>query len=135
MKTEADYKFDADRTWNNGRDVDVLLGQTIKAVTESDDEIIFITEQGYTYKMYHDQDCCEHVYIESIVGDIQDLVGQQILEAEERTNEEGKELENSDDSFTWTFYTIRCVKCSIDIRWYGTSNGYYSESVDFERIA
>lgn len=121
-----------------------LLGKTINKITierknwhnDRDDveEIRFRCSDGTVYHMYHDQDCCEHVYVESIVGDIQDLLGNPILVAEESTNQDDPPTENSDDSYTWTFYKLATIKGHVDIRWYGTSNGYYSESVTVEEV-
>ena len=109
-----------------------LLGQTLASVTQDDDEIRFITSTGNTYKLFHEQDCCEHVTIESIVGDLNDLVGTPVLLAEESTS--GGTRDSDDESFTWTFYKFATIKGYVDIRWYGSSNGYYSEGVDFVRV-
>ena len=116
--------------------VSVLKGKTLVSVDASEDQIMFTTDSGDMYRMFHEQDCCESVYIESIVGDLMDLVDSEILVAEEGSNlfdiirDAGKE-EDSDESYTWTFYKFATRKGYVDIRWYGTSNGYYSESVDF----
>ena len=116
--------------------VDELKGKTLSRVDASNSEIVFTTTAGEVYKMYHMQDCCESVYIESIVGDLDDLVGSEILVAEDSENlfdvikNFGKQ-EDSEESYTWTFYKFATRKGYVDIRWYGSSNGYYSESVDF----
>ena len=110
-----------------------LVGMTLSAVKESNDEIIFTAEDGRKFRMFHYQDCCESVYIESIVGDLGDLVGTPILVAEEATSDKNP-LAEYEMSFTWTFYKLATVKGWVDIRWYGSSNGYYSESVSFEEM-
>ena len=113
-----------------------LKGKVLKEVTVENSEIRFVTVGGDIYRMFHYQDCCESVYVESVVGDVQDLVGEPILVAEEVTsgdNPEGAEVSEYQDSFTWTFYKLATIKGYVDIRWYGESNGYYSESVSLRK--
>ena len=107
-----------------------LIGQTIGYVDVSDDEILFYTREGRVFRMYHDQDCCEAVYVEDIVGDLNDLIGVPLVRAEERSENDP----NACESGTWTFYEFATIKGSVTIRWYGESNGYYSESVSLEEL-
>lgn len=114
--------------------VDSLVGKTLVSVSNNgNEEIIFITDTKEQFKLFHSQDCCEDVSIESIVGDLQDLVGSPMLLAEESCSSEDPEgvSVKGQDSFTWTFYKFATLKGYVDIRWYGESNGYYSESVSF----
>jgi hypothetical protein len=114
-----------------------LVGKTLTEITGKvgEDEIVFITDSGDKYKLYHYQDCCEGVYIEDICGDLSDLIGSPILLAEEVVSDTDPDgYVNNDEyreSFTWTFYKLSTMKGSVIIRWYGESNGYYSEGVDF----
>ncbi len=34
-----------------------------------------------------------------------------------------------------TFYRLQTIKGSVQLRWFGESNGCYSESVEFEQVA
>lgn len=110
-----------------------LKGKVVTEVRSDDSQVVFFTNDGYKYYMYHDQDCCESVYIESIVGDLQDLVGEEILVAEEVTGDTPNDykFKYEPESYTWTFYKLASRKGYVDIRWLGESNGYYSESVSF----
>lgn len=54
-----------------------LVGQTFIQITNTNNEITFVTTNNATYKLYHEQDCCERVEIEDIVGDLIDLIGSQ----------------------------------------------------------
>lgn len=134
-------------------DINILIGKTVTNIEKKHNEIIFIVSENEKYKMYHEQDCCECVSIDDIEGDLGDLIGNPILQAEEVNNEEfekaflssfNKENEYGSivddkgdckpDSCTWTFYKLATIKGYVTIRWYGESNGYYSEDVDFIKM-
>lgn len=131
-----EYSYKLTRTWKH-TSIEELLGKTIIQITgmENDsEEIRFICSDGSEYLMYHEQDCCESVTLEDVCGDVACLVGTPITKAEESSNSEdppGTQYEP--DSYTWTYYHLGTVKGYVDLRWYGESNGYYSESVDFVR--
>ena len=113
-------------------DVSILIGKIFKDIKiEGTENIFFIDEDGIEYEMFHDYDCCENVYIEDICGDINNLIGSKIIMAEEVINRDLSPLNKFDESYTWTFYKFATVKGYVTIRWYGESNGYYSEEVDF----
>jgi hypothetical protein len=116
-----------------------IVGLTFKSihVKEDNTEILFVSNDNRRFLMSHYQDCCETVEVESIEGSLLDLIDTPILEAEESSNsstDEGYKGEEVDGSCTWTFYKIRTIKGYVTIRWVGSSNGYYSESVDFEEL-
>lgn len=94
-----------------------------------DDAIIFTLENGVSVKLWHEQNCCACVEVSDICGDLSDLEGQVILQAEEVSHDANSD-ERTDYSGTWTFYKISSVKGSVTLSWLGESNGYYNESVD-----
>lgn len=66
-----------------------LVGKTITSIVggQGDEQLTIETGDDKIYRMYHNQDCCEHVYLEDIAGDLSDLVGSPILTAEESSSE------------------------------------------------
>lgn len=114
-----------------------LIGKTLVSVeNQGDEEIVFTADDGKKWKLYHDQDCCESVRVEDVIGNLSDLVGSPVLMAEEVDNEDTPPVDPADaeESYTWTFYKFATIKGYVTIRFYGTSNGYYSESVDFTEL-
>lgn len=125
--------------FNNKDILDTMVGKSFIDIKEENDELIFKSavfegpdENLYQdiYRFYHEQDCCENVDIESIVGDLNDLLGHPLLFVEESSN--GGEDGKYGESYTWTFYKFATIKGHVDVRWLGQSNGYYSERVDVE---
>ena len=115
-------------------DLENLKGSTIAKIVNKDNEhLTFVMTDGRQYVMFHCQDCCEDVRLADTVGSLDDIIGSPILEAEIATSSRGP-MSDYHESYTWTYYKIGTIKGHVSLRWYGHSNGYYSESVQFEQI-
>ena len=103
--------------------IDQIKGMTITAVVyKESNESLLIHLNTHVLEMIHHQGCCETVYLADVVGSFEDLIGYPLLEASESIVE--------DMSSTASSYNFRTVKVSVQLRWVGGSNGYYSETVD-----
>lgn len=108
-----------------------MIGMTFISVENlADERLVFTSDKGWKFTFFHSQDCCEDVSIEDVIGDLNDLAGSPLLQAEEVSSENEPKPQNCNDSHTWTFYKFASIKGSVTVRWLGQSNGYYSESVD-----
>ena len=117
-------------------DVKEMLGKTlvkIDGMERDSEKIIFTCSDGTQYVMYHDQDCCEWVRIEEVIGNVTDLIGYPLMMSEDisETCEEPSVDYSMDDSHTWTWYKFATILGYVTVRWLGESNGYYSEDVVF----
>lgn len=113
-------------------DISAMVGLTLASVVNDNyDKLIFTAVTGERFEMYHSQDCCESVYLEDVVGDLNSLVGVPILSASEESSYDSSDY----DVQEWTFFKIATINGHVDLRWYGTSNGYYSTSVSFQQVA
>jgi hypothetical protein len=115
-----------------------LKGKTLTEIqgNTGDEEMTFITTDGMKFVLYYQEDWCASCNVVDIAGDLNDLIGTPLLLAEEITNEqnvnpEGVKIPEYQESFTWTFYKLATIKGSVTLSWYGSSNGYYNESVSF----
>jgi len=122
---------------DTAKGLELMKGKTFVQVTGSvgSGEMLFVTAEGERFLFSHYQDCCESVDINDIVGDLEDLVGEPLLIAEEVSGATEPDEEHY-ESYSYTFYKFATRKGYVDVRWLGESNGYYSESVDLfvERV-
>lgn len=108
---------------------ETLLGKTLMSLSierVGADRLHFTTSDNVDYIQYHDQECCEDVYLDDVCGNLNDLVGHPILRAEEVSNQGSA---GNGNTCTWTFYKLATIDGDVTIRWYGESNGHYSETV------
>lgn len=111
-------------------DIELLKNRTIKAiVTDHEEFIIFVLGDNGVVMMNHGQNCCETVHIEDIVSDLNNLLDKPLVRAEVKSTG-NIDIAGGDEE--WTFYTLATINGYVDIKWYGTSNGYYSTAVYVE---
>lgn len=104
---------------------ETMIGEVLSSIDidTKENQILLTTKSGRIFKFYHEQDCCESVTINGlVVGDIQKLVGGVIQEI------------TKEESTTDTTLTFKIDEHTVISNWIGESNGYYSESVDFQEI-
>ena len=113
--------------YNQAINIDQIKGMTITAVVYKEtNESLLIHLNTHVLEMIHHQDCCETVYLADVVGSFEDLIGYPLLEVSESFADTG----SADMSSTATYYNFNTVKASVQLRWIGESNGYYSEDVN-----
>lgn len=97
-----------------------LEGRTVESITVYDEFAIeYVFTDGSRVVQFHVQECCERVWFNDVDGDLNRLVGQVIIQAEER--------HVPDPRWVMYFYTIRTELDSVTMRWYGDGgeSGYY----------
>lgn len=111
-------------------DISEMVGMTPASVkgAKGDDTMVFTMMDGRVVTFYHEQDCCESVDIEDVVGDLTDLVGLPLTQAAVETK---KDENHSWGEGEWTYYTFATNRGTVTVRWYGESNGYYSTAVSY----
>lgn len=118
---------------------DLLKGSTItsiEGVEEGSGEINISLTDGRNFVMYHEQHCCEDVGVYDVAGDVANVVNLPLTLSEyqvldDRPDDAPVGKDDYIESETWSVFRLGTEKGTLTIRWCGSSNGYYSESVSF----
>lgn len=108
-----------------------LIGKVLVDVIEDETTVDFTFSDGSEYSMYNEEEGTGNgckITLEDVCGEWSDLYGEPLTITEEVINN------SSSGVGTWTFYHFTTIKGYVDLRWFGESNGYYSESVSFRKI-
>jgi hypothetical protein len=111
-----------------------LKGKTITSIQGSnsdDSDTIITTSDGSIYTLTHIQDCCENVRVYGTVGNIDDVLNEEVIAAEDTNPMDNPNAPDYKyyESATWSQFRIVTNKGTFEIWWLGESNGYYSETV------
>lgn len=64
-----------------------LKGQIITKIKADSLDVLIETASGNKYRIHHSQDCCESVGVEKTIGNLEDILNQEITLAEEDSKE------------------------------------------------
>ncbi len=115
-------------------DPSILVGCVINRAEQGEgDVLVRIYSGAHVFNIVHRQDCCESVSVFSL--DLSPIIGKKLSKVEGSTDNElppGYER-GSLESWTNSYFTFTAEDGSVgQIYIFGESNGFYSESVDFE---
>lgn len=120
---------DWDKRYRSSCNIKDMVGKKVVGIYYDEENFQILTDDC-VYAFYHEQSCCESVWLTQVDGISDKLIGSRIVIAEKVVD--GKDTEYG--HITWTFYKIGTNKGMIDFRFQGESNGYYSETVDLIKI-
>jgi len=112
-----------------------LKGQIVRKIQALNGDSLSILTDKYEYNLYHAQDCCEFVRLAKIIGDIDNILNEEIIFAEEDGGANDPDWAtdyNYDDSHTWTKFVLATKNANVEFWFLGESNGYYSESISIK---
>ena len=115
-----------------------LKGKIIKEINglEIGSREVSIRTNDGTYRLYHQQDCCEYVCVVKVIGNVNELIGEVLFAEEDSGAREPDWYDESfnDSSHTWTKYVLKTANASLEFWFLGESNGYYGESISIKKI-
>jgi len=112
-----------------------LKGQIVRKIQALNGDSLSILTDKYEYNLYHAQDCCEYVRLVKVIGDIDNILNEEIIFAEEDGGAKDPDWAtdyNYDDSHTWTKFVLATKNANVEFWFLGESNGYYSESISIK---
>ena len=112
-----------------------LKGQIVRKIQALNGDSLSILTDKYEYNLYHAQDCCEYVRIVKIIGDIDNILNEEIIFAEEDGGANDPDWATDYDydySHTWTKFVLATKNANVEFWFLGESNGYYCESISIK---
>lgn len=111
-----------------------LKGQIVRKIIALNGDSLKIVTDKYKYYLYHHQDCCEYVRLVDVIGDVDNILNEEIIFAEEDggANDPDWYGDNYNESHTWTKFVLGTKNSNVEFWFLGESNGYYSESISIK---